>query len=51
MYVTRNFITWIRTDMHSGANANDNFLAAFTGVRYLISQNSKLDSSKYELDP
>lgn len=30
-------------------NANDNFLAAFTGVRYLISQNSKLDSSKYEL--
>ena len=30
-------------------NAEDNFLAAFTGVRYLISRSSELDSSKYEL--
>lgn len=31
------------------ANAEDNFLAAFTGVRYLLSKSGDLDSSKYEL--
>ena len=30
-------------------NAEDNFLAAFTGVRYLLSKSGDLDSSKYEL--
>ena len=30
-------------------NAGDNFLASFTGVRYLISKDGNLDSSKYEL--
>ncbi len=30
-------------------NAEDNFLAAFTGVRYLISKSGDLDRSKYEL--